>query len=305
MPGARISFTAPLLPHYAAHVTMLNGIYHPAPKSTSTMDIAYSLFILPIMNKNQTGSMHVMIIMAVVLVALVGIVGWRVSLSQTSKATSGYTKIASNKPVMKSIGFKLDYYDPKTNSAGDMVFTKIPLPYDEIWGDFGQQDPRAPNDPTKRNPQPTYILPLGTKVLALVDGTVSKVETLYSGDMTIWVTPENNSSLNFETEHVSNPVVKVGDKVQGGQIIADVSPHDSQNHAGFGILEIGVLGGDGKGKPEHTCPYQYLDPSIKDETLKKIKALYGAWENYLGKPNIYDQDKFAMPGCVTLEPFSG
>ena len=89
-------------------------------------------------------------------------------------------------PRLKSIGFNLDYYDSSTNRAGDFHFTEAlakvlsgdPIYQKLIWSDYGTQDNRSPNDPTKRNVQPTFILPLGTKVLAPIDGEVTRVEIL-------------------------------------------------------------------------------------------------------------------------------
>lgn len=258
---------------------------------------------------NQAGFAHLLAIVMVIVVSAVGFVGWQVLNKEKTKPESSNSpsqsgQVAENNDaksqiVMKSIGFKLDYYNDATNKAGDMQFTKIPLNFDQIWGDFGQQDPRAPNDPTKRNPQPTYILPLGTKVEALVDGTVEDVRLIYSGDYTVMIRPPG-SDLVFEMEHVDQPLVKKGDVVKSGQIIAQVSSHDSQHHEGFGLLEIGVLG-QSNNRPAHTCPYSYLDASVKDEVLKKITNVHDAWERYLGK-DVYPSNP-ELPGCTTLAPF--
>jgi hypothetical protein len=264
------------------------------------------------MNKSnkQSGFAHVAVLVIVIVIGVVVFAAWKVtskkapepsvnnSQEKSSEVSSNMPE-PSNKIVMKSIGFKLDYYNEATNKAGDMEFTKIPLNFNQIWGDFGQQDPRSPNDPSKRNPQPTYILPLGTKVEALVDGVVEDVRQIYSGDYTIMIRP-SGSDLMFETEHVDSPLVKKGDLVKSGQVIAQVSKHDSQYHAGFGVLEIGVLGQSGN-RPSHTCPYSYLDDSVKDEMLKKITNVHNAWEKYLGK-DVYP-DKSELPGCTTLAPF--
>jgi murein DD-endopeptidase MepM/ murein hydrolase activator NlpD len=145
-------------------------------------------------------------------------------------------------------------------------------------------------------------LPLGTKVLSLVDGEVAKVEKLYSNDYTVMVMSKG-SDLMFETEHVINPKVKVGDMVKGGDVIAEVSTHDSHYHPGFGILEIGIL--KGGNPPQHLCPFQYLDESIKEDTFTKIKALYKGWEDYRGDTSIYDEANYPVPGCATLEPAAG
>jgi biotin carboxyl carrier protein len=257
---------------------------------------------------NAYGFGVIEILVVIVILLAIGFVGIKVLAgdknkqqpSQSSSNSKPVTQKADNNAiVMKSIGFDLGYYDEATDSAGDIKFTKLPLFNDQIMGDFGQQDPRSPNDPTKRNPQPTFILPLGTKVQSLIDGTVTKVETLYSGDSTIWVTPSNGSQLSFETEHVNKVTVKVGDKVKSGQLIAEVSDYDTKAHPGFGIVEIGVLGQSGT-RPSHTCPFQYLDESVKDDTYKKITALHEAWNKYLGK-SVY-ASKYAIPGCVTTDP---
>lgn len=259
-------------------------------------------------NIDQNGSGIVTLLVILVVLAAISFVGFKVftrnkasHVSQQPGTNNNTSEKETNSSgiVMKSIGFKLDYYDEATNSAGDMKFTKLPLFNNQIMGDFGQQDPRTPNDPTKRNPQPTFILPLGTKVLSLIDGTVTKVETLYSGDTTIWVSPTKDSQLNFETEHVNKATVKVGDKVKSGQVIAEVSDYDTKAHPGFGIVEIGVLGSNGN-RPSHSCPFEYLDPSVKDDTYKKITALHDAWNKYLGKA-VYTS-KYAVPGCVTTDP---
>ena len=225
------------------------------------------------------------------------------SAQQPTSAKPAGNKRNSPLPI-KSIGFTLEAFDPATNKAGDMMFTKLPLFQDKIWADFGTQDPRSPNDPSKRNVQPTFILPLGTKVLSLVDGEVVFVEKLYSNDYTIMVAYDARSTYRYETEHVDNPVVKVGDKVRAGQVIAEVSKHDSQHHPGFGILEIGILHPEGPQAVYHLCPFQYLDASIKAATFEKINALYVAWNAYLGK-TVYMPERNAVPGCATLEPVAG
>ncbi|HSX15885.1 MAG TPA: M23 family metallopeptidase, partial [Candidatus Saccharimonadales bacterium] len=173
-----------------------------------------------------------------------------------------------------------------------------------IFADFGTQDPRAPGDNTKRNPQPTFVLPLGTKVRSLVDGVVVDIKDLYSGDQTIWVAASPSSKYIYETEHINNPVVKKGDHVTGGQVIGEVSSHDSQYHPGFGIVEIGILHSS-SGQAQHICPFHYLDPSIKADIQKEILNVHQAWTTYTGLPNLYDDANAAEPGCAVLDPVNG
>ena len=215
-------------------------------------------------------------------------------------------------PRLKSIGFNLDYYDSSTNRAGDFHFTEAlakvlsgdPIYQKLIWSDYGTQDNRSPNDPTKRNVQPTFILPLGTKVLAPIDGEVTRVEILYSKDYTIWFGENKTSTWSYEMEHVINPIVKVGDKVTAGQVVAEVSTHGSEHHPGFGIVEIGLFH-PLNNEPAHWCPFVHFDDSIKDEMNKKILNLYTSWEAYMGDTAIYNNASYPVPGCATLEPSKG
>ena len=108
----------------------------------------------------------------------------------------------------------------------------------------------------------------------------------------------------YETEHVINPKVKVGDKVTAGQIIAEVSDFDKGAPSGFGAFEIGILHGGGEGPPEHVCPFLYLDDSIKDETFTKMRELFKSWEEYAGDKTLYDES-LTTPGCLTLDPIEG
>lgn len=206
--------------------------------------------------------------------------------------------------LLKSIGVNLDYYDPNTGKAGDFVFTKEKLQFNRLFMDYGFFIPASSASPDKKNPQPTFILPLGTPVRSLVDGVVANMPILWSGDISIQITTDGNlQRWAYEIEHVKNPLVKVGDHVKAGQVIAEVSDFD-HNVPGFGAVEIGILHGGGEGPPEHVCPFMYLDPSIKDEVFAKIRAFYQSWEQYRGDTTLYDESA-QIPGCLTLIPIEG
>lgn len=268
------------------------------------------------MHKKQDGFAHIILVIVILLViSVIGITTYKALSKNTPSASSNNTPQSSNanEPLpLKSIGFSLDYYNASTKRAGDIEFAESlkkvilgdPIYQKIIVSDFGIQDKRSPNDPSKRNVQPTFILPLGTKVLALADSTVVKVEKIYSGDWTIWYAKDQNAHWIYETEHVNNPTVKVGDSVKAGQVVAEVSTHDSNHHPGFGILEIGLLN-TSKNTPEHWCPYVYLDSSIKTEVGKKLTDFYAAWEEYVGDNTVYAQESYPQPGCASLEPVQG
>lgn len=206
-------------------------------------------------------------------------------------------------PVIEHLGVEIDDYNPATNRAGDFVFTKSPLFLNKIFHDYGEYITETSDGKPKNNPQPTYVLPLGTKVRAITSGTVDKVAKLYSGDYSIMLIKKPGSPWRYEMEHVINPLVKPGDKVVAGQVVAEVSPHMSESNSGYGLVEIGIL--KGGNLPFHFCPYAYLDPAVKSNLTAKILALYNAWEEYRGDSSLYAENDYQTPGCLTEEPYQG
>lgn len=207
---------------------------------------------------------------------------------------------------LKSIGFELGAYDPSTSRAGDLVFTKERLNFKRLWMDYGFTIPgsQSAGRQDKRNPQPTFIVPLGTKVRALVDGVVLDVPKLYSNDYSVMIgTGDPQSPWRYELEHVVNPTVKAGDTVKAGQVVAEAANFGNHAPAGFGVFEIGIL--KGGNPPQHICPFAYLDPSIKEDTLEKIRSVYTAWEDFVGDPTLYNEATMPVPGCELLDPIDG
>lgn len=263
------------------------------------------------MHKNQHGFAHLAVILIVLIAIAVGGAGYYVYSKEKSKNTkvdsSNAQEVASkSKAKIKHLGVNLEDYDPDTNKAGDFEFTKAAFGETSIppmiFMEYGYEIPANSIGPAKRNPQPTMILPLGTKVRSLVDGTVYDVPKLYSDDYSVMVQADG-SDLIFETEHVINVTVKKGDKVKAGDVVAEVSDYDAKNYAGFGLVEIGIL--KGGNPPQHVCPFDYLDDSIKENTLAKIAALKKSWEEYRGDSSIYDESKTLIPGCISRDPIEG
>jgi len=269
------------------------------------------------MNIKKFTQISTVIFVMVVIAIIAGIIIFRhiMSVPQGSNEmrTSTNATVSNNVPpvLLKSIGVNLDYYDATTKRAGDFVFSKAytgsAKGFDRPFMGFGFVIPAA-NSSTREdkvNPQPTFILPLGTKVHAIVDGIVAQEPVLYSGDYSIMVNADGNERGEwiYETEHVIHPLVKVGDHVTAGQVIAEVSNYDANLLPGYGIVEIGIL--HGGVTPEHLCPFAYLDPSIKRDTLAKIKALETSWEKYVEDSSLYNQSNETIPGCITLDKVQG
>lgn len=264
---------------------------------------------------NQYGFHAVLLLMAIVVIAIIAAAAYVVIQKSDSKKddaaqlTSAPAPNDPNAPPLKikHIGINLGEYDPATQTMGDLTFTKNGL---ESYGnllvfDYGAVAEANSAAQRRLNPQPTFIVPLGTKIHSLVDGVVVNVPKLYSNDYSIQVGTDKESHWLYETEHVINPKVKVGDKVKAGQVIAEASTHDSQYHPGFGLYEIGILHAGTTGPPQHVCPFSYLDDSIKQDTYKKLNEFYAAWEAYQGNTALYDEAKHVVPGCYTLDPIEG
>lgn len=269
--------------------------------------------------KSQSGFHHLMLVLAILVIGVIGFAGWKVfskkegnqatrtESSTASSETKTETKPSkdSSKPI-KHLGVNLDYYDPATNKAGDFAFTKASFTsgIQLLFTDFGYviSGNISSTGQAKSNPQPTFILPLGTKVHSLVDGEVFNVPKLYSNDYSVMVQADGND-LVFETEHVKNVLVKKGDKVKAGDVIAEVSDYSAHGYNGLGLVEIGVL--KGGNPPQHLCPFEYMDESVKDEISKKISALKKSWEEYRGDTSLYDESKEVTPGCLSLDPIDG
>lgn len=247
----------------------------------------------------------------IILVIVVG-VGRQIVFNKDApkpKNESAFNDQSQEPPMkIKGLGINLDYYDPKTNTAGDIKFTDHKFSYRQPFDVYGHfKTGLGPNEPVDRNPQPSFFVPRGTKVRALIDGFVIEVAKLYSGDYSVIIAPSMDSRWRFETEHVDNPIVKPGDFVKAGQVVAQASSANMGSDTQWGWFEIGI----GKGsqnttdRPQHLCPFKYLDDSIKEETLKKLKALMLSWEEYRKDPNAYDENATPIPGCLVLDTLDG
>lgn len=265
------------------------------------------------LRSKQAGFHGIMLVVAIVALVGIGAAGYLVLQKQGDKSGASSSVSDTSNPEdpngpplkIKHIGIELDAYDPATNKAGDLVFLKTGLEsYDNLlFFDYGAIAKANSAAAERANPQPTFIVPLGTKIHSLVDGVVVDMPKLYSNDYSIMVASEKESQWIYELEHVINPKVKVGDTVKAGQVVAEASTHDSQYHPGFGLYEIGIL--HAGNPPEHVCPFNYLDSSIKDDVFAKLTDFYKSWETYMGDTNLYDESKHVVPGCYTLDPVAG
>lgn len=87
----------------------------------------------------------------------------------TTTAAAATACSPNEPPRLKNIGVALGPFDAATATAGAFRFTRGSLNQKRVFMGFGHVIPNAQNGP-KTNPQPTFILPQGTPVLAMIDG---------------------------------------------------------------------------------------------------------------------------------------
>jgi biotin carboxyl carrier protein len=256
-------------------------------------------------HSSQAGIAHIVLVLVVAVV--LGVAGYSVFRIMQEKdgtytAANSEEKAKASEVKIKSLPINIDTYNPATGMAGDMLFPKEKFKGfpDLLFFEYGYviSGEFAAQGQDKANPQPTFLAPVGTKVRALIDGEVVNIPKLYSNDYSIHMKGKG-SDLIFETEHVQNVKVKVGDQVKAGAVIAEVSDYDADK-IGLGIVEIGILKG-GKA-PTHVCPSDFLDDSIKAKTLSKLTQLKKDWETFRGDTNIYGDS--VIPGCVDRDPIT-
>ncbi|MDO8729093.1 MAG: M23 family metallopeptidase [bacterium] len=244
--------------------------------------------------------LKILLVIASITVVFVGAMLILNTENQTRNEEKSKQDISSESPdldepplKLKSIGIDFE----------DFKFTKAKLQFGRLFMGYGFYIPAGNDNPAKYNPQPTFVVPLGTPVRAIVDGVVADMPTLWSGDISVRITENGKlEKWSYETEHLINPKVKVGDRVSAGQILGEVSDFNHGAPAGFGTVEIGI--GIGGNPPHHICPFAYLDDSIKDETFTKMNALFRSWEEYIGDTTLYDESAL-IPGCLTLDLIEG
>lgn len=218
--------------------------------------------------------------------------------------------------IIKNWSIAIAPFDPATGKAGVMqiagvVPPQLPNPEDTLMFRFiassygnvvrGEKDP-----------QMAFVAPLGTKVLAMIDGTVCDLPLLYSNDYSVRVAPPGvpcypapnyGADILFEHEHLIDPLVKVGDTVTAGQEIGSVATWQTPwTELGFGVTEIGVFFSVPP-NPMHACLTSYIDPSVKEQMTAALVSIQEAWTKERNDDTLYPAE--VTPGCLTTDDLPG
>ena len=109
-------------------------------------------------------------------------------------------------------------------------------------------------NPGEVSPQWEFAVLPGASALAPVTGYVVAINTLWTHDLTVWISADGEFSWVWELEHVVDVQVEVGDFVEAGQPIATASTFGGRTTA---LVELGLL--KGGQQPAHYCPLLYVD----------------------------------------------
>ncbi|MCL0101537.1 M23 family metallopeptidase [Dehalococcoidia bacterium] len=133
------------------------------------------------------------------------------------------------------------------------------------------------------SPQWEFAVPPGTRALAPVTGYVVGIQTLWSDDLSVWISADREYSWVWEVEHVVDVQVRIGDAVEAGQAIAIASVFGGRS---TGLVELGLL--QGGQAPAHYCPLLYVDKEAMPSIEKDLAEIRKENFDRLGK-----QDKIS------------
>ncbi|TSC62316.1 MAG: Peptidoglycan binding protein [Parcubacteria group bacterium Gr01-1014_48] len=197
-------------------------------------------------------------------------------------------QISIEPPVLKNFGVRFEEWNKTTGTAGSFLF----LPAEnKVFLEYGVEV-MGPDGP-KILPTFEYRVARDTDVLAAIDGVITKLFYKdYTKDYGIHIQPSTNSQWILEHDHVSNPLVSLGDTVKAGDILGKAGTLGGE----LGRTEIMLFVG-GSTITTH-CPFKYLDPALKDMYREKILRHIKDWEEFKNNPALYNEESHVLPGCV-------
>jgi hypothetical protein len=156
----------------------------------------------------------------------------------------------------------------------------------------------TPEGEIKNNAHPEFYMPMGAGVSAVSNGRVKSILELDGpDDMLVLVTPDDATQWTIGYEHVSNVTVAVGDQVETGDFIAELSPQDSPFFQGYGKTALMIMVDTGGSSGNFTyCPFLLLDDSVRQSIYDELNTHMQLWEENKGE-SIFETDQWYSTGC--------
>lgn len=244
-------------------------------------------------SKNESGFAHVVILIVLIMIAVIGFVGWRVMVPGDNKDKTedlpSKSAAAEATIALQNVGVNLDhilvsnYAVSEYNSKGLKGFYI-----------FGDELSRG-----RINPNFEYAsLKEDTKVISAIDGMVAFIKEQAPGDVEVFIQPKEGSMWTVGYDHIANVAVKKGDSIKAGAIIGEPA---LQNN-GLTRFEL-QINKDENGKTTHYCPSTLLAVDVKQDILNSLGAMQNKWEQQTGL-DLYDLAAQNPIGCAkaTLSP---
>lgn len=246
-------------------------------------------------NKNlgQAGFGHIAVLLVVVIVTVIGFVGWTILKSNKNDTTQKQTTTQQSSEmaeaeadiVLQNIGLSsIDDIDITTQATRE--FKSHGLKGFYIFGDTLKGG--------RTNPNFEYAsLKSGTKIISATDGIVAFIkEQSDSSDSEVFIQPKEGSAWTVGYDHVVNITVKKGDTIKAGAVIGEPAVQNN----GLTRFEI-QINKDENGITTHYCPSVLLATSVKDKIVADLTAMQNKWESVTGL-ELYDVAKQSPVGCT-------
>lgn len=245
---------------------------------------------------DQKGFGAVELVIILLVVGVLGFVGWKVVGTNDKKAESnqGVSRQEANAEAnieLQNFGLmSLDSVDVSSQALRDFQSQGLKGFY--VFGDKlsgGRTNPNFEFASLKE----------GTKVVAAIDGIVGFVkQQSETGDYEVFLQPKENSAWTIGYDHLTNVSVKQGDTVKAGDVLGEPA---MQNN-GLTRFEI-QMNKDENGSTTHHCPSTLLAASVKDKLLANLVTMQQNWESTSGF-ELYNIAAQNPAGCImkTLTP---
>lgn len=243
----------------------------------------------------SNGFAHLAIILAVVAVAVIGLVGWRVLSAQKNEETK---KPANNMQTAEEPELKLSNLG-MVSMDSVLIDQNAVREYSSkgLKGFYIFGDKLGGKEDTRLNPNFEFssVKP-GTKLISAIDGKVTFIkEQPESGDFEVFIQPKDNSAWTIGYDHVTNVVVKKDATIKAGDVIGEPSVQGNGSYR----FEI-QINKDANGTTTHYCPSNLLADDVKSKTLSELEAMQNAWMSTTGIADLYNLSAQNPVGCLKL-----
>ncbi len=218
--------------------------------------------------------------------ALLAGVGFIVGTILTACLDDG-TDAPTDDFVISNLGVTFGAWDRASNTAGDFVFLEREQ---KVFLEFGAIV-SAGGGGTKELPTFEYKIQPEAVVFAIAEGTVTRFAFQEdTEDYEFAVRSDRDPAFEVGYDHVLNPTVSPGDRVEAGDILGNPGTWSER----LGRFEIMINNSE---TGLSYCPFTFFDPNLADEYQQQVSRFMADWEAFKGDPTVYDEENHACPGC--------